>query len=72
MVRHPHINTTEEVWGCEAPVKALSMEKLGHAWPSTLGLDVVGFPNEVATFNFTTAHLLPFFEDNPLPEKYLD
>ena len=71
-VSYPHDNTTEEVWECLTPVRALTMEGLGHAWPTTEGLDRAGAPNETATFNFTSSHLVQFFTDNPLPVKYLE
>ena len=71
-VEHPHLDTMEETWECGATVKALTMGHLGHAWPSTQGLDLAGFPNQTATFNFTTSHLLPFFSEQVLPQQYLD
>ncbi|KAK6193831.1 hypothetical protein LQW54_012051 [Pestalotiopsis sp. IQ-011] len=58
----------EEVWECPgAEVRALTIEGLGHAWPSTLGLDLAGRPNHTANFNFTSPHLIDFFSRNSLP-----
>ncbi|KAK9425705.1 putative Ferulic acid esterase [Seiridium unicorne] len=58
----------EEVWDCPgAEVRALTVEGLGHAWPSTLGLDLSGSPNHTANFNFTSPHLLDFFSRHSLP-----
>ena len=66
-VSHPHVDVTEEVWECgAAQVIALSVEGLGHAWPSTEGLDRAGRPNQTATFDFTREHLLDFFSANRL------
>lgn len=72
VVGHPHVNVTKDEWTLGgAPVVGLTIEGLGHAWPSTLGLDLSGSPNQTATFNFTSSHLIKFFEENPLPEKYV-
>ncbi|KAH6657399.1 ferulic acid esterase [Truncatella angustata] len=58
----------EEVWDCPgAEVRALTVEGLGHAWPSTLGLDLAGSPNQTANFNFTSPHLVNFFSRHSLP-----
>ncbi|OWZ60978.1 hypothetical protein AYX15_06793 [Cryptococcus neoformans] len=59
----------EEVWDCpKGEVRALSIEKLGHAWPSTAGWDLAGFPNQTANFNFTNPHLVDFFSEHQLVE----
>lgn len=61
-VREVHPGAWEEVWDCEgAEVRALSVAGLGHAWPSTLGLDRAGAPNHTANFNLTSQHLVQFF-----------
>ncbi|WWC60569.1 uncharacterized protein I303_103143 [Kwoniella dejecticola CBS 10117] len=71
-VYHPHPNTTEERWTLgKAEVIALSVGGLGHSWPSTEGLDLAGRPNNVANFNFTGQHLLPFFSRHTLPKEFL-
>ncbi|TYJ56161.1 hypothetical protein B9479_003147 [Cryptococcus floricola] len=58
----------EEVWDCEkGEVRALSVEGLGHAWPSTLGLDLAGRPNQTASFNLTSPYLVDFFSKHQLP-----
>lgn len=59
----------EEVWDCPAgaEVRGLTIEGLGHAWPSTLGLDLAGRPNQTANFNFTSPHLVDFFSRHKLP-----
>ncbi|WVQ82457.1 hypothetical protein IAT38_004586 [Cryptococcus sp. DSM 104549] len=57
----------EEVWDCPGTeVRALTVEGLGHAWPSTRGLDLAGFPNQTASFNFTSPHLVQFFSRHQL------
>lgn len=63
-----HDGVWEEVWDCPggAEVRALSVEGLGHAWPSTLGLDLAGRPNHTANFNFTSHHLVQFFSRHSL------
>ena len=62
VVEEVHNGTWEEVWDCEgAEVRALTVEGLGHAWPSTIGLDLTGSPNHTANFNFTSQHLVQFF-----------
>ncbi|ORY26980.1 Alpha/Beta hydrolase protein [Naematelia encephala] len=71
-VFHPHVNTTEEIWHCQgAEVRALTIDYLGHSWPTTEGLDPSGSPNHVATFNFTHQHLVQFFSSHQLPAEYL-
>ncbi|PVH72476.1 carbohydrate esterase family 1 protein [Cadophora sp. DSE1049] len=66
-VEEVHPGTWEEIWDCPgAEVRALSVEGLGHAWPSTLGLDLAGSPNQTANFNFTGQHLIPFFSSHKL------
>ncbi|KAH8646852.1 ferulic acid esterase [Xylariales sp. PMI_506] len=57
----------EEVFDCPgAEVRGLTIEGLGHAWPSTLGLDLAGRPNQTANFNFTSPHLVEFFSNHKL------
>ncbi|KAH8744633.1 hypothetical protein F5883DRAFT_620706 [Diaporthe sp. PMI_573] len=42
-VKEVHPGAWEEVWDCPgAEVRSLSVEGLGHAWPSTIGLDLAG------------------------------
>ena len=66
-VEEVHPGTWEEVWDCPgAEVRALTVEGLGHAWPSTLGLDLSGSPNQTANFNFTSQHLVQFFSRHTL------
>ena len=66
-VEEVHNGTWEEVWDCEgAEVRALTVEGLGHAWPSTIGLDLTGSPNHTANFNFTSQHLVQFFSRHHL------
>lgn len=64
-VAEVHPGAWEEVWDCgpggAGEVRALSVQGLGHAWPSTLGLDLAGRPNHTANFNFTSQHLVQFF-----------
>ncbi|KAI0130484.1 ferulic acid esterase [Xylariales sp. AK1849] len=58
----------EEYWDCPgAEVTALTVEGLGHSWPSTPGLDHSGAPNHTAVFNFTSPHLVDFFSRHQLP-----
>ncbi|RDW73140.1 putative poly(3-hydroxybutyrate) depolymerase protein [Coleophoma cylindrospora] len=62
IVKEVHPGTWLETWDCPgAEVEALTVEGLGHAWPSTLGLDLAGSPNHTANFNFTSQYLIPFF-----------
>ncbi|WRT63494.1 uncharacterized protein IL334_000399 [Kwoniella shivajii] len=73
-ISYPHVNATEEIWNKgkgQLEIRALSIEGLGHAWPSTEGLDLAGSPNETATFNFTSPHLIDFFSTHELPVEYL-
>ncbi|EFX06432.1 ferulic acid esterase [Grosmannia clavigera kw1407] len=67
-VSEVHPGAWEEVWDCPASgeVRALTVEGLGHAWPSTLGLDRAGKPNQTANFNFTSQHLVQFFSRHRL------
>lgn len=66
-VSEVHPGAWEEVWNCHgAEVRALSVEGLGHAWPSMAGLDRSGFPNHTANFNFTSQHLVQFFSKHSL------
>lgn len=62
-VEEVHPGAWEEVWDCPGggEVRALSVLGLGHAWPSTLGLDLAGRPNHTANFNLTSEHLVQFF-----------
>lgn len=68
-VREVHPGAWEEVWDCPggAEVRALSVEGLGHSWPSTAGLDTAGSPNNTANFNLTHQHLVQFFSRHSLP-----
>lgn len=69
-VREVHPGVWEEVWDCGAggagEVRALTVEGLGHAWPTTLGLDLAGKPNHTANFNLTSQHLVQFFSRHSL------
>lgn len=66
-VEQVHDGAWEEVWDCPgAEVRSLSVEGLGHAWPSTLGLDLAGRPNHTANFNLTSQHLVDFFSRHSL------
>ncbi|EOO03297.1 putative poly(3-hydroxybutyrate) depolymerase protein [Phaeoacremonium minimum UCRPA7] len=67
-VAEVHPGAWEEVWDCPggAEVRGLTVEGLGHAWPSTLGLDLAGRPNQTANFNFTSQHLVQFFSRHKL------
>lgn len=66
-VREVHEGTWEEVWECEgAEVRGLTVEGMGHAWPSTEGLDLSGSPNHTTNFNFTSQHLVQFFSRHKL------
>ena len=66
-VTEVHPGAWEEVWDCPgAEVRGLTVEGLGHAWPSTLGLDLAGRPNQTANFNFTSQHLVQFFSRHRL------
>jgi polyhydroxybutyrate depolymerase len=66
-VEEVHPGTWEEVWDCPgAEVRSLTVEGLGHAWPSTLGLDLSGSPNQTANFNFTSQYLVQFFSRHKL------
>lgn len=69
----PYNETTKQVWdkennGCEAEVVAYTTEYLGHSWPTTLGLDSSGAPNNTAQFNLTDPGLVEFFGTWYLPE----
>jgi poly(3-hydroxybutyrate) depolymerase len=77
----PDQHNTKAVWNCSsdttshstqtsaaAIVEGFSVEGLGHAWPSTLGLDAESVPNKslaVATFN-ATDYIVGFFDQHPL------
>lgn len=63
----PFKNTTEYAWDClKVDVNGITGAGLGHSWPTTLGLDPAGAPENVAKFNMTAAFIIPFFNDNPL------
>lgn len=65
-----HPGTWEEVWDCPgAEVRSLTIEGLGHSWPSTLGLDMAGSPNQTTNFNFTQQHLVQFFSRHRLQQR---
>ncbi|KAK1765151.1 putative poly depolymerase protein [Phialemonium atrogriseum] len=67
-VTEVHPGAWQESWDCPgAEVRGLTVEGLGHAWPSTLGLDLTGSPNQTANFNFTSQHLVHFFSRHKLP-----
>ncbi|KAK8866192.1 hypothetical protein IAR55_001343 [Kwoniella newhampshirensis] len=68
-VEEIHKGVWEEIWDCPggAEVRAMSVEGLGHAWPSTLGLDLAGKPNQTANFNLTNPYLVDFFSRHSLP-----
>lgn len=67
-VTEVHAGAWEEVWDCPegAEVRALSVEGLGHSWPSTAGWDTAGAPNNTANFNLTQQHLVQFFSRHSL------
>ena len=66
-IEEVHPGTWEEVWDCPgAEVRSLTVEGMGHAWPSTLGLDLAGRPNQTTNFNFTNQHLVQFFSEHKL------
>lgn len=66
-VKEVHSGAWEEVWECEgAEVRSLSIEGLGHAWPSRKGLDKSGGVNSTANFDFTREHLVGFFSRHHL------
>ncbi|KAF3764326.1 alpha/beta-hydrolase [Cryphonectria parasitica EP155] len=71
-VEEVHPGVWEEVWNCGpeggsgAEVRALSVEGLGHSWPTTEGLDYSGRPDYKAGFNFTEEHLVQFFSRHSL------
>jgi polyhydroxybutyrate depolymerase len=68
IVEEVHPGAWEEVWNYSgAEVRSLTVEGLGHAWPSTLGLDLTGSPNHTTNFNFTNQHLVQFFSRHQLP-----
>jgi poly(3-hydroxybutyrate) depolymerase len=72
VVDEPFEDVTRTTWsGNGWEVVGLTIEKLGHAWPSTEGLDLAGYPNQTATFNFTSEVLIPFFDRHVLPEEYV-
>ncbi|KAF7293027.1 hypothetical protein MIND_01202100 [Mycena indigotica] len=56
-VSHPHPDTTLKAFLCNAQVNGFTVDGLGHSWPGTEGLD-----GGVATFNATTANIIPFFD----------
>lgn len=69
--REVHPGVWEEVWYCgrqdgALEVRALSVDGLGHAWPTTEGLDASGRPDNRAVFNFTEQHLVGFFSRHAL------
>ncbi|KAG9229532.1 Alpha/Beta hydrolase protein [Amylocarpus encephaloides] len=67
-IEEVHPGTWEEVWDCPgAEVRSLTVEGMGHAWPSTLGLDLAGRSNQTTNFNFTNQHLVQFFSRHKLP-----
>ncbi|CDZ96634.1 hypothetical protein [Phaffia rhodozyma] len=68
---HPYPNATEEVWQCNAVLEAFTTSDLGHSWPTTLGLDSSGAPNNTASYNLTNPSILDFFSVNTLPIGYL-
>jgi len=72
VVDEPFEDVTRTTWSGDGwEVVGLSIEKLGHSWPSTPGLDIAGAPNQTATFNYTSEVLIPFFERHVLPEEYV-
>ncbi|ORY59685.1 uncharacterized protein BCR38DRAFT_412683 [Pseudomassariella vexata] len=67
-VRELYDGTWGEIWDCPgAEVRGLTIEGLGHSWPTTSGLDLAGAPNQTANFNFTSPHLVQFFSSHQLP-----
>lgn len=66
--------TLLEVWetGCDSEVHALTDFALGHAWPTTEGLDRAGAPDNVAGCNLTEEYLLDFFTKHALPRAALN
>lgn len=66
-VTEVHPGVWEELWECPgAEVSALTVEGLGHSWPSTAGWDRAGRPNHMANFNLTSQHLVQFFSRHSL------
>ncbi|ODN81114.1 hypothetical protein L202_03208 [Cryptococcus amylolentus CBS 6039] len=67
-VKQVYDGVWEEVWDCpKGEVRALSVEGLGHSWPTTEGLDLSGAPNQTANFNLTSPILVNFFSKHRLP-----
>lgn len=70
-VKEVHPGIWEEVWDCGADgdgaeVRALSIEGLGHSWPTTEELDKLGRFKKETAFSFTEQHLMPFFSKHSL------
>ena len=59
-------NATVERWGCQEEVVAISVEGLGHSWPSREGRDTSGSPWHEADFDLTEDYLLDFFSSHRL------
>ncbi|KAK7738325.1 hypothetical protein SLS53_006135 [Cytospora paraplurivora] len=68
-VEEVHEGVWQDVWNCTgAEVRSLSVEGLGHSWPTTLGLDTAGSPNQTANFNLTSQHLVQFYSRHSLDD----
>lgn len=67
LVKDGVAGTRIEEWPCG--ITALTDPSLGHAWPSTLGLDDAGRPDQYAGFNYTEEYLTSFFSKHVL-DKY--
>jgi poly(3-hydroxybutyrate) depolymerase len=65
-------DVTNTTWSGDGwDIVGLTVDKLGHSWPTTAGLDQSGRPNNTATFNFTSEVMIPFFDQHVLPEEYV-
>lgn len=65
-VKEVHPGVWEEVWDCSpngegAEIRALSVEGMGHAWPTVLGVDEPPRTSRDGAFKFTEEHMLQFF-----------
>lgn len=70
-VNEVHPGVWEEVWNCgldgnSAEVRALSVEGLGHSWPTLQGTGELEQPTEGLSFEFTEQQLMQFFSRHSL------
>ena len=72
VVQELYNGTVVQKWtkaqGCKEDVVAYTSAYLGHSWPTTLGLDSSGAPNNTARFNWTDPAVASFFTENWLDE----